>query len=239
MKLEVENFSGGYGMTIVVRDVSFTLPQGAALAVVGRNGMGKTTLLRGLLGYLKTASGAVRIADRDTLGWPTFRIIRQGIAYAPQEESLFGDLTVAENLRGATISKAGSKAGGKAHNSQRWTEMIEAFPRLGERLSQRAGTLSGGEQKMLILARALLAEPKLLVLDEISGGLQPAMVQHVCDVLRREREQRGTTMLMVEQNLDLSLAVADRIAVLKLGQIALECAAEESERTRLTRELAL
>ena len=231
MQLTVENFSGGYGLTIVVRDVSFTLPQGGALTVVGRNGMGKTTLLRGLLGYLRTAGGAVRIGKNDTLGWPVFRAIRQGIAYAPQEESLFGDLTVEENLRGATV--------GKTRNAQRWAEMLDAFPRLGERLSQRAGTLSGGEQKMLILARALLAEPKLLVLDEISGGLQPALVQHVCDVLRHERAQRGTTMLMVEQNLDLSLAVADRIAVLKLGRIALECAAEESARERLTRELAL
>jgi branched-chain amino acid transport system ATP-binding protein len=229
MKLAVENYSGGYGLTIVVRDVSFTLPPGAALAVVGRNGMGKTTLLRGLLGYLNTASGTVRMNDQDTLGWPTFRIIRQGIAYAPQEESLFGDLTVEENLRGATL---GNKAA-------RWTEMLNAFPRLSERLSQRAGTLSGGEQKMLILARALLTEPKLLVLDEISGGLQPAMVQHVCDVLRHERQTRGTTILMVEQNLDLSLAVADNIAVMKLGQFALECAADESDRERLTRELAL
>ncbi len=231
MQLTVENFSGGYGLTIVVRDVSFTLPQGAALAIVGRNGMGKTTLLRGLLGYLRTASGVLRMANTDTLGWPTFRIIRQGIAYAPQEESLFGDLTVEENLRGAGL--------GQARSSPRWTEMLEAFPRLAERLSQRAGTLSGGEQKMLLLARALLAEPKLLVLDEISGGLQPALVQHVCDVLRNERQQRGTTILMVEQNLDLSLAVADRVAVMKLGQLVRQCPAEETERAGLLQELAL
>lgn len=227
MRLEIENLSGGYGLTIVVRDISFTLPSGQALAIVGRNGMGKTTLLRGLLGYLKTVSGTVRMNDADVMGWPTFQIIRQGIAYAPQEEALFGELTVEENLHGKTRSAA------------RWSEIIEAFPRLGERLSQRAGTLSGGEQKMLLLARALLAEPKLLVLDEISGGLQPAMVQHVCDVLRNERAQRGTTILMVEQNLDLSLAVADRIAVMKLGQLVRQCPAEETERAGLLQELAL
>jgi ABC-type branched-subunit amino acid transport system ATPase component len=231
MRLEVENLSGGYGLTIIVREVSFTLPNGAALAIVGRNGMGKTTLLRAILGYLRTVSGVVKMDETDVLGQPTFQIIRQGIAYAPQEEALFGELTVEENLRSSTL--------GKVRSAPRWSEIIEAFPRLGERLSQRAGTLSGGEQKMLLLARALLAEPKLLVLDEISGGLQPAMVQHVCDVLRHEREQRGTTMLMVEQNLDLSLAVADRIGLLKLGQLVTQCAATEDERPRLMDELAL
>ncbi len=231
MQLEVENLSGGYGLTVVVREVTFTLPQGAALAIVGRNGMGKTTLLRAILGYLRTVSGAVRIGKDDVMGWPTFRIIRQGIAYAPQEEALFGDLTVEENLQSSIL--------GKTRSAARWNEVLESFPRLGERLQQRAGTLSGGEQKMLLLARALLAEPKLLVLDEISGGLQPAMVQHVCDVLRHEREQRGTTILMVEQNLDLSLAVADRIGLLKLGQLVMQCAATEDERPHLMDELAL
>jgi len=231
MQLAVENLSGGYGLTIVVRNVTFTLAQGAALAIVGRNGMGKTTLLRALLGYLRTVSGAVRMDGVEVSGWPTFQIVRRGIAYAPQEESLFGDLTVAENLRSSTL--------GQSRSSARWKEMMDAFPRLNERLSQRAGTLSGGEQKMLLLARALLAEPKLLVLDEISGGLQPALVQHVCDVLRNERQRRGTTILMVEQNLDLSLAVADQIAVMKLGQLARHCQAEEAERAGLLQELAL
>ena len=231
MRLEVENLSGGYGMTIIVREVSFTLPNGAALAIVGRNGMGKTTLLRAILGYLRTVSGTVKMDEADVLGRPTFQIIRQGIAYAPQEEALFGELTVEENLQSSKL--------GKARSAARWTEIMEAFPRLGERLQQRAGTLSGGEQKMLLLARALLAEPKLLVLDEISGGLQPAMVQHVCDVLRHERQTRGTTILMVEQNLDLSLAIADRIGLMKLGQLVMECAATEDERPRLMDELAL
>ncbi|MFN0121945.1 MAG: ABC transporter ATP-binding protein [Blastocatellia bacterium] len=231
MRLEVEKLSGGYGLTIVVREVSFTLPQGEALAIVGRNGMGKTTLLRAILGYLDTVSGVVRLGQASVLGWPAFRIIRQGIAYAPQEESLFGELTVAENLRSAVI--------GKPRTSPRLTEMLAAFPRLGERMRQRAGTLSGGEQKMLILARALLAEPRLLVLDEISGGLQPAMVRHVRDVLRAERERQGTTILMVEQNLDLSLAIADHIAVMKPGRLLTQCAANESERPRLLKELAL
>src|SRR5262249_29174429 len=156
--------------------------------IVGRNGMGKTTLLRGLLGYLRTARGTVRMAGRVTSGWPAFRIIRQGVAYAAQEEAIFADLTVAENLRSGTF--------GKTPSVTRKKEVLDYFPRLEERLEQRAGTLSGGEQKMLLLARTLLAEPELLVLDEISGGLQPAVVQHVCDVLRHERQQRGMTILM-------------------------------------------
>lgn len=231
MRLDVENFSGGYGLTMVVREVTFTLAQGEALAIVGRNGMGKTTLLRGLLGYLRTASGTVRMAGQVTSGWPTFRIIRQGIAYAAQEEAIFADLTVAENLRSSSLGQTPSGA--------RRKEVLDYFPRLEERLEQRAGTLSGGEQKMLLLARTLLAEPKLLMLDEISGGLQPALVQHVCDVLCNERQQRGTTILMVEQNLDLSLAVADQIAVMKLGSLVLQCPATEAARSRLLQELSL
>jgi branched-chain amino acid transport system ATP-binding protein len=231
MQLEVENLSGGYGLTIVVREVTFMLAQGEALAIVGRNGMGKTTLLRALLGYLRTVSGVARMDGINVIGQPVFQIVRRGIAYAPQEEAIFGDLTVEENLRASLF--------GRPRSLTRWQEMMDMFPRLSERLSQRAGTLSGGEQKMLLLARALLAEPKLLVLDEISGGLQPALVQHVCDVLRNERQQRGVTILMVEQNLDLSLAVADRIAVMKLGQLARQCPAQESERASLLEELAL
>lgn len=213
MRLAVEGVTAGYGSAIIVSDVSFEVPAHGALAIVGRNGMGKTTLLKTVMGYIRPAGGRVSIGENDVTRWPTHRIVRTGIAYAPQEQTLFGDLTVGENL---------SVGRGRRCSPELRADVLEYFPVLGERLRQRAGTLSGGEQKMLTLAKALVAEPELLVLDEISDGMQPAVVSAVADALRWMREQRRCTILMVEQNLDLSLAVADRVSVMKLGRLVHE-----------------
>lgn len=209
MRLTVAQLSAGYGSAVVIRDLTLSLADGEALAVLGRNGMGKSTLLKAILGYV-THSGTVGLDDDDAAAWPTARIVRRGIGYGPQEEAIFGELSVGENLD-ANVSRRSS--------SQRMNEVLDYFPVLGQRLRQRAGTLSGGEQKMLVLARVLLAEPKLIILDEISAGLQPAVLERVRQALVAEREKRGTTILMVEQNLDLALSVADRVAVMKLGWI--------------------
>ena len=149
--------------------------------------------------------------DRDVTGWPTYRISRMGVAYAAQEKSLFGELSIDENL---TVGK------GKRCSAQLREEVFSYFPVLGKRLRQRAGTLSGGEQKMLTLAKALVGPPDLLVLDEICDGLGPAVVSTVGAALKSLRERHGCTILMVEQNLDLSLEVADTVAVLKLGSLS-------------------
>jgi ABC-type branched-subunit amino acid transport system ATPase component len=210
MSITVDGLTSGYGSAVILDDVSFDVPEHAALAVVGRNGMGKTTLLKTVLGYLEPMAGSVTIGGRTVTGWPTHRISRAGVAYAPQEQALFADLTVGENL---TIGR------GRACPEPVRTAVLEAFPVLGSRLKQLAGTLSGGEQKMLALAKAMMATPELLVLDEISDGMQPAVVSAVAAALKEMRAQRGCTILMVEQNLDLSLAVADQLAVLKIGRI--------------------
>jgi ABC-type branched-subunit amino acid transport system ATPase component len=210
MRIAVEDLTGGYGSAMILDDVCFDVPEHAALAVVGRNGMGKTTLLKTILGYLRPQTGTVAIAGRTVTGWSTHRIARSGVAYAPQEQALFADLTVGENL---AIGRGRHCPAGVR------SAVLEAFPVLGSRSKQLAGTLSGGEQKMLALAKAMVATPDLLVLDEISDGMQPAVVTAVSQALRELREQRGCTILMVEQNLDLSLAVADQIAVLKIGRI--------------------
>jgi branched-chain amino acid transport system ATP-binding protein len=209
MNVAVESLTAGYGSALIVDDVSLDVPEHGVAAVVGRNGMGKTTLLKALMGYIRPRRGKVRIGGRDVTRWPTYRIARAGVSYAPQEKTLYGDLTVAENL---------DVGAGKRDPVLR-AAVLERFPVLGERLGQHAGTLSGGEQKMLTLAKALVAGPRLLVLDEISDGMQPSVVAAVSDVLAWMRAERGCTVLMVEQNLDLSLAVADRISVLKLGRI--------------------
>ncbi len=213
MRLAVEGLSARYGSATVIRDLSFAVGDGEAVAILGRNGMGKSTLLKAILGYV-ARDGAVSLDGEDIAAWPTARIVRRGIGYGPQEEAIFGELTVAENLAANVTLRHPSPA--------RMAAVLEHFPVLGRRLPQRAGTLSGGEQKMLVLARVLLAEPKFIVLDEISAGLQPAILATVQLALAAERERRGTTILMVEQNLGLALALADRVAVMKLGQIVFE-----------------
>jgi ABC-type branched-subunit amino acid transport system ATPase component len=220
----------GYGSATIVRGVSFEVPDHGALAIVGRNGMGKTTLLKALMGYLRPKQGSFRLGDADTTRWPTHRIVRRGVSYAPQEQTLFGELTVGENL---------AVGRGRKCSPELREEILDCFPVLGDRLRQHAGTLSGGEQKMLTLAKALIADPDVLVLDEVSDGMQPSVITVVADVLRRLREARGCTVLMVEQNLDLSLAVADRISVLKLGSLVYETdASEGGAREQLVAQLA-
>ncbi|MGH6989619.1 MAG: ABC transporter ATP-binding protein [Stellaceae bacterium] len=210
MRLAITGLTAGYGSALVIRDLSLDIRDGEAVAILGRNGMGKSTLLKAILGYV-TRQGAIALDGEDIAAWPTAHIIRRGIAYGPQEEAIFGELTVAENLAANVTLRRSVPA--------RLASVLEYFPILGRRLRQRAGTLSGGEQKMLVLARVLLAEPKFIILDEISAGLQPAMWKTVERAIAAERQHRGTTLLMVEQNLDLALAVADRVAVMKLGQL--------------------
>jgi branched-chain amino acid transport system ATP-binding protein len=230
MRLAVTDLRAGYGSAIVIRALALTVADGEALAILGRNGMGKSTLLKAILGYV-ARSGTVTLDADEIVAWPTARIVRRGIAYGPQEEAIFGELSVGENLA-ANVTLRRPPA-------QRRDEVLGYFPVLGRRLRQRAGTLSGGEQKMLVLARVLLAEPKFIILDEISAGLQPAMLATVRDALAAERQRRHTTILMVEQNFDLALALADRIAVMKLGQIQFEAPSDmPGIRDRLAQHLA-
>lgn len=230
MKLAVENLRAGYGSAVIVDGVSFDVPDHGALAIVGRNGMGKSTLLKAITGYLRPMAGTIVVGGRTTTGMATYRLARLGVAYTAQEQALFGALSVEENLSIGTS--------GRCPDDLR-DEILAAFPVLRERLRQRAGTLSGGEQKMLTLAKALAMRPELLLLDEISDGLGPAVITVVGERLAALRERFGCTILMVEQNLDLSLRVADRIAVLKLGSIVFERGADEAGlRDELVAQLA-
>ena len=210
MRLEVENLSAGYGSAQVVRDVSFAIDSGAAFGILGRNGMGKTTLIRSILGLLPRQDGSVRIGDNDVSGWPTYRVIRLGIGYGPQEAAIFPDRTVEENLVLGSL---------RVRNlSSQMKLVLEDFPILSQRLRQTAGTLSGGEQKMLILARALLGQPRLLILDEVTEGLQPLVIAAAVKALIRAREEYGTTLLLVEQRMEVALSVCDTVGVLQVGE---------------------
>ena len=209
--LAVTGLTSGYGEAIVVRGVSITVAPGEIVALLGKNGMGKSTLLKTVMGFLPAREGRVTLYGRDVTRDPPHRIARRAIAYTPQEQAIFQDLTVGDNLR---IGQSEAK-----WFEEELARVGELFPFLKERLGQRAGTLSGGEQKMLLIARALMARPKLMLVDEISEGLQPSIVERLSQALLAERERTGVAMLLVEQNVRFALNVADRWAVLKRGEI--------------------
>jgi ABC-type branched-subunit amino acid transport system ATPase component len=212
--LATEGLCSGYGAATVVQDVSLTLRPGEILAVLGKNGMGKSTLLKTIMGFLRPGRGTIRFDGKDVTAAPPHRMAQSGIAYAPQEFTIFQDLTVEENLRLGVPSDRLFR--------DRVGLLEDVFPRMKERLRQRAGTLSGGEQKMLLVSRAVLAKPRVMLIDEVSEGLQPTMIRRMSEILQRIRREEGTAVLLVEQHLAFALSVADRYAVLKLGEIVEE-----------------
>ncbi|WP_407943570.1 ABC transporter ATP-binding protein [Methylobacterium sp. EM32] len=229
--LVLDGVSSGYGAVSIVKGVSLAIQPGESVVLLGKNGMGKTTLLKTILGLVSLRSGSVAIDGRAIAGLSPAKLVALGVGYAPQEQPLFQDLSIRDNLRLALAS------------DRLLPEALERvfghFPFLKERLSQRAGTLSGGEQKMLILARALMLRPRLLLIDEISEGLQPSVVDRIAAALAAERIAYGTTMLIVEQNLDFALRVANRWAALKLGEIDDEGSVDGEARARILRHLSV
>jgi ABC-type branched-subunit amino acid transport system ATPase component len=209
--LELEGVSSGYGEAIVVRDLDLQVREAEIFAILGKNGMGKSTLLKTVMGFLRAAAGRIRLLGDDVTGEPTHLVARRPIAYAPQEKTLFQDLTVEENLR----------LGLRSRNdlAERLDAVGDPFPVIRQRFNQKAGTLSGGEQKMLLVTRALLSAPRVILVDEISEGLQPSIVQRLAEVLLAERDERGVAILLVEQNISFALSIADRYAVLNIGEI--------------------
>ena len=214
MRIEVRDLESGYGAGTVVDHVDLDVESGETVAIVGRNGMGKSTFVKTLLGCAPKSRGSVRSDGRETVHARTHEIIRAGISYAPQEAALFANLSVRDNLYGAL----------RRTRIDRTVEagLFESFPVLAQRLDQRAGTLSGGEQKQLLLTRCLLRRPKALILDELSAGLQPSMVDTVARVLTQARRADPLTVVMVEQNVDLCVALAGRTVVMKRGRFIAE-----------------
>jgi ABC-type branched-subunit amino acid transport system ATPase component len=209
--LALEQLRCGYGQATVIRDVSLAIGPGEALALLGKNGMGKSTLLKGLLGFLPRQGGRVVFDGAAVPAGQPHLLAARGIAYAPQEQAVFQDLSVEDNLRVAVAGRLAFRRG---------LERIAGyFPFIAERLRQKAGTLSGGEQKMLILGRALMARPRLLLLDEITEGLQPSVIERISGVLLAERKASAMSMLIVEQNVSFALRTADRYAVLERGEL--------------------
>jgi branched-chain amino acid transport system ATP-binding protein len=211
--LEVNSISVRYGSIAAVRGVSISVKDGELVALIGVNGAGKTTTLNAIAGVLKPAEGAITFLDEAIQGKSPESITRKGIALVPEGRDIFPSLTVEENLRlGAFIRQ------NRAEYQKDLQEMFELFPILGQRFHQAGGTLSGGEQQQLAIARALMSHPRLLMLDEPSLGLSPVLVNLIFEMITRLR-QRGVTILLVEQNVERTLAIVDRAYLLNTGQV--------------------
>jgi branched-chain amino acid transport system ATP-binding protein len=216
----------------VLKGLNLTLGRGEVVAILGKNGMGKSTLLKTLMGFIRPKSGAIALFGERTTGVPPNRIARRDVAYIPQEKALFQDLSVEENLKLALMRDRDFKP--------LFERIEDLFPFLKDRLKQKAGTLSGGEQKMLLVARALIRQPKLILVDEITEGMQPSVIERLVGILSRERDTAGTTMLLVEQHVHFAFAVANRYAVLELGEIpAAGDTADTSAQATVSRFLSL
>lgn len=217
--LEVESIDVSYGNVQVLWDVSLSVEKGETVALLGANGAGKTTTLKTICGDLTPSEGEVRFRDENIGEMPFEEVVEKGIAHVPEGREIFTDSSIRENLElGAYVDRS--------KMDERLETVYDIFPRLEERSSQRAGTLSGGEQQMLAIGRGLMSDPDLLLLDEASLGLAPVLVDDVFEAIERINEQ-GTTVLLVEQDIYNALRVADRGYVIKTGQVTLSGTAAE------------
>lgn len=218
--LTVKGLNAAYGEAKVLFDIDMTVPEGKVVACVGRNGAGKTTLLKSIVGFLKPTSGEVVAGPDSLVGRPAYEVAHMGIKYVPQDKKVFSDLTVRENL----------DLGSYATKDYDWSKVLEYFPKLNILMDRKAGHLSGGERQMLMIGRAILGSPRLLLIDEPTEGLAPSIVGHLRDVFTDL--SRRTTLVIVEQNLPLVCAIAHKIYAINEGRIM----AEITDRAEITPE---
>jgi len=233
MVLEVQGLRAGYGPAEILFGVDLQLERGEVAALMGRNGAGKSTTLKAIMGLLPPRGGRVSFAGQDITGWPAYRIARSGLGYVPEDRRIFTDLTVAENLE---VGRRAARPGRAAWSPER---LYAIFPNLAEMRGRRASAMSGGEQQMLTIARTLMGNPEAVLLDEPSEGLAPVIVELMAEAILRMKTE-GLAVLLSEQNLDFAAAVADRACIIEKGAIrwtgtmeALE-ADEQLRRTWLT-----
>jgi branched-chain amino acid transport system ATP-binding protein len=221
MLLDVKDLNVYYGAIHALQGISFNVDEGEIVTLIGANGAGKSTTLKTISGLLRPRTGAIRFDGRDMVSLAAEEIVARGVVQVPEGRKIFAPLTVLENLQMGAYARKD-----KAEIEQSMQRVFTSFPRLRERLSQLGGTLSGGEQQMLAVARGLMAHPRLLLLDEPSMGLAPILVEEIFEIIR-EINRQGTTILLVEQNANMALQVANRGYVLETGRIALEGAARD------------
>ena len=212
--IKVENLAAGYGLVEVLRNISLEINQGEVVAVLGSNGVGKTTLNNCLSGLIKPNNGKISFEDQVISNKSPEEIVDMGLIHVPEGRKLFPNLTVKDNL------ELGSYRRGKSNRASNLENVLDIFPKLSERISQTAGTLSGGEQQMVAIGRGLMGDPRLLLLDEPSLGLSPLLVEQMFELIKKISDN-GLTVLLVEQNVTQSLSIADRAYVIEEGSIAI------------------
>jgi branched-chain amino acid transport system ATP-binding protein len=215
MMLDVQGLKTAYGRIPILHGVSFAVKQGEFVGILGHNGMGKTTLLKALIGFLPATGGRVHFAGSDITAAEPFRRARLGLGYVPQGREIFPALTVLDNLRMGCSKQAGGE-------QETIDEVLEEFPQLKRLLDRVGGALSGGEQQLLAIARCLCGKPRLVLLDEPTEGIQPSIIDEIVDTLQRLRDNSGLTMILVEQNLDFIAALSQRILMIQKGAITRE-----------------
>ena len=219
--LEVQNLNVHYGSIHAIKDISLEVNEGEIVSLIGANGAGKTTTLHTITGIKKVTSGSIKLYDQDLTAIEPHKIITLGMAHVPEGRHIFAEMTVEENLEmGAFWLK------GKTNVSQEIEKVYERFPRLKERYRQPAGTLSGGEQQMLAIGRAIMSKPKIMLMDEPSMGLSPLLVREIFNIIQ-ELNRSGMTILLVEQNAKMALSIAHRAYVLETGEIVMKGKAED------------
>lgn len=214
--LEVSDLNAWYGASHILHGVSISVQQGEVVALVGRNGAGKTTTIRSIMGLMPRISGGIRFDGADLTALKAHDRYRLGLAYVPEERRIVPGLTVRENLQLGLVASAA-----KINEREAIDEIAESFPRLKERLDQEGATMSGGEQQMLAIARAMIGRPKMILLDEPSEGIMPVLVEEMGVLFRRLRDQ-GVTLLLVEQNVEWALRLADRAVIVDQGEVVYE-----------------
>jgi urea transport system ATP-binding protein len=229
--LSVEGVDAAYGGSQVLWSVDLAVPAGQVLCLMGRNGVGKTTLLRAIMGLLPVRAGRIRLDGADVTGWPADRRARAGLGYVPQGREIFPHLTVEENLR---IARLGCGGGERSLD-----EAFALFPTLDRLRRRKGGVLSGGEQQMLAIGRALLTRPRLLILDEPTEGIQPSIVLEIEAALRRIRDERGLGILLVEQYLDFAERLADAYVIMAKGAVVAAGAVADLDVATVRHHLAL
>jgi branched-chain amino acid transport system ATP-binding protein len=215
MMLNVTGLRTGYGRIPILNGVSFAVNEGEFIGILGHNGMGKTTLLKALMGFLPATGGHVRFDNDDVTAAEPYRRARLGLGYVPQGREIFPGLTVYDNLRMGCATQAGAE-------QDIIEPVLEEFPRLKVLLDRPGGALSGGEQQLLAIARCLCGKPRLVLLDEPTEGIQPSIIDEIVETLQRLREKSGLTMILVEQNLDFIAALSQRILIIQKGTITRE-----------------
>ena len=236
MQLEVKGLNTYYGESHVLQDMSVAVNNGEVVALLGRNGMGKSTTLKSIMGLVKPKSGTILFQGKNITTFPPYKTAKIGIGYVPEERRIFPNLSVLDNLRMGIKHGAAAKTAGQ----NKWTidRIFEHFPFMKARTHQKGALLSGGEQQMLAIARGLMAAPKLMLLDEPSMGLAPVLVEQVFDTIEEINDQ-GTSILLVEQNAQMALSIADRAYVLETGKVVLEGKADEVMRNSMVIEAYL